>query len=47
MNSVINWLVALSLTLQWLASTVCAPAIRKARRKDITPSPIFTSPVPR
>src|SRR5664279_4105717 len=31
MNSVINWLVALSLTVQWLASTVCAPAMRKAR----------------
>jgi hypothetical protein len=46
MNSVINWLVALSLTFQWLASTVCAPAMRKARRNDITPSPIFTSPVP-
>jgi hypothetical protein len=46
MNSVINWLVALPLTFQWLASTVCAPAIRNARRKDITPSPIFTSPVP-
>jgi hypothetical protein len=45
-NSVINWLVALSLTFQWLASTVCAPAMRKARRKDITPSPIFTSPAP-
>jgi hypothetical protein len=36
----------LSFTGQWLASTVCAPAMRKARRKDITPSPIFTSPVP-
>src|ERR1035441_1486715 len=31
MNSVINWLVALSLTFQWLASTVCAPAMRKAQ----------------
>jgi hypothetical protein len=32
MNSVINWLVALALTFQWLASTVCAPAMRMARR---------------
>jgi hypothetical protein len=31
MNSVINWLVALSFTGQWLASTVCARARRKAR----------------
>ena len=46
MNSVINRLVASSLTFQWLASTVSAPAMRKARRNDITPSPIFTSPVP-
>jgi len=30
-NSVINLLVALSLTFQWLASTVCAPAMRKAQ----------------
>src|ERR1039458_7351962 len=30
MNSVINWLVALSLTFQWLASTVCTPSRRKA-----------------
>jgi hypothetical protein len=43
MNSVINWLAALSLTFQWLASTACAPAMRKARRNDITPSPISTS----
>ena len=45
MNSVINWLVAGSLTFQWLASTVCAPAMRKARRNNITLSPIFSSPV--
>ena len=44
MNSVINRLVARSLTFQWLASTVSAPAMRKARRNDIRPSPIFTSP---
>ena len=31
MNSVVNRLVALSFTGQWLASTVCAPAIRKAQ----------------
>ena len=42
----LNWLVALSLTFQWLASTVCAPAMRKAYRNDNTPSPISTSPVP-
>jgi len=29
--SVISRLVALSLTFQWLASTVCAPAMRKAQ----------------
>ena len=46
MNSVINWLVALSLTFQWLARTLSALAILNARRKDITPSPIRTSPVP-
>src|SRR6266496_377229 len=45
-NSVINALVALSLTFQWLASTVSAPAMRKARSKDITPSPFLTSPEP-
>jgi hypothetical protein len=27
------------------AFPVCAPAMRKARRKDPTPSPILTSPV--
>src|SRR5207248_2533500 len=43
-NSIISSLVALSLTFYWLASTVSAPAMRKARRKDITPSPILTSP---
>ena len=46
MNSVINWRVALSFTGQWLAYNVCAPAMRKARRNGITPSPICTSPVP-
>jgi hypothetical protein len=45
-NSVINALVALSFTFQWLASTVSAPAMRKARSKDITPSPFLTSPEP-
>jgi hypothetical protein len=45
MNSVINWLVALSLTGQWLANAVSALAMRNARRNDITPSPICTSPV--
>ena len=45
-NSVINALVDLSFTFQWLASTVSAPAMRKARSKDITPSPFLTSPEP-
>jgi len=43
MKSVINWQVALSLTFQWLASTVCAPAMRKARRNDITHPALATT----
>ena len=46
MNPDINRPVAWSLTFQWLARTVSAPAMQKARRSDITPSPIFTSPAP-
>jgi hypothetical protein len=37
MNFVINRLVASSFTFQWLARTVSAPAMRKARPQDITP----------
>ena len=46
MNSVIKRLVTLSLTFQRLASTVCAPTMRQAYRKDTTPAPICTSPDP-
>ena len=46
MNSVINRPVAASFTCQWLASTLSAPAMVKAGRNDIRPSPIFTSPDP-